>query len=90
MPPKYLKLEYSGIGNICYGHQNSLLDNGNFGPVNKPYWEMKEGRVPFRYPDLMKALKRESVPSRRRHIPTRHKIRIFGSSGGAVQEKVAS
>ena len=62
-----------------------------FGPGNRPYWEMKEGRVPFRYPGLIKALKRESDPtSQRRQILARHKNRIFGSSGGTVQSEVIS
>ena len=67
-----------------------LLDNENVGPGNRPYWEMKEGRAPFRYPDLIKALKRESDPGRRRQILTGYKTRIFGSGGGTVRTKVAS
>ena len=43
-----------------------LSDNDKVGPGNRPYWEMKEGRVSSRYPDLIKALRRESDPSRRR------------------------
>ena len=33
-----------------------MLDNDNFGPGNRPYWEMKEGRVSSRYPDLLRTL----------------------------------
>ena len=45
--------------------QRSVLDNEKFGPGNRPYWEMKEGRSPFWCPDLAGALKRKSDPSRR-------------------------
>ena len=50
-----------------------------------------EGRPdPVRYPDVIKALKSESDPSRRQQILARHKTRIFGSSRGTVQTQVAS
>ena len=32
--------------------RRSVLDNDEFGPGNRLYWEMKEGRVSSRYPDL--------------------------------------
>ena len=67
-----------------------LLDNAKFGPGNRPYWELKECRAPFRYPDLIKAVKRETDPSLRQHILAGHKTRIFGSSRGTVQTKVVS
>ena len=70
--------------------RRSMFGNEKFVPGNRPYWEMKKGRAPFRYPDLIKALKRESDPSRRQQILTRHKTGIFGSSRGTVQTKVAS
>ena len=70
--------------------RNSMLDNDKFGPGNRPIWEMKEGRVSSRYPDLIKALRRESDPSRRRQILAGHKTRIFGSSRGTVPTKVIS
>ena len=57
---------------------------------NRPYWEMKKGRAQPRYPDLIKTLKRESDPSRRWQILTRHRTRIFGSSRGAVPRKAVS
>ena len=66
----------------------SVLDSMKFGPENRPYWEMKEGRSQPWYLDLIKVLKRESDPSRRRHILARHKTRILGSSRGTVQLKV--
>ena len=75
--------------NVAVSHYK-LLHNMNFGPGNRPYWAMKESQAPFRYPDLIKALKRESDPSQRRQILARHKTRIFGSRGGTVQTKVVS
>ena len=57
---------------------------------NRPYWEMKKGRAQPRYPDLIKTLKKESGPSRKPHILTKHKTRIFGPSRGTVQSKIAS
>ena len=70
--------------------RRSVLDNEKFGPGNRPYWETKEGRAPFQYPDRSKALKSESGSSWRRQILTKHKTRIFGSSRGTVHTKVAS
>ena len=67
-----------------------MLDNDKFEPGNRPYWEMKEGRALSRYPDLIKALKRESDPSRRRQILAGHRTRIFGSSRGTVPTKGVS
>ena len=67
-----------------------LLDNDKFGPGNRPYWEMKEGRAQFRYPDLIKALRSESDPGRRRQILAGYKTRIFGSSRGTVRAQGAS
>ena len=67
-----------------------VLDNDKFGPGNRPYWEMKKGRAPFLYPDLIKALRSESDPGRRSQILTGYKTRIFGSGGGTVRTKVAS
>ena len=71
-------------------HATYVLDNNKFGPGNRPYWEMKEGRAQFRYPDLIKALRSESDPGRRRQILTGYKTRIFGSGVGTVQAKGAS
>ena len=30
--------------------RRNVLDNEKFGPGNRPYWEMKEGRAPHWYP----------------------------------------
>ena len=68
----------------------NVLDNDKFGPGNRPYWEMKEGRAQFRYPDLIKALRSESDPGRRRQILAGYKTRIFGSSRGTVRAQGAS
>ena len=70
--------------------RRSVLDDEKIGSGNRPYWEMKEGRGPFWYPALIKALKRESNPSWRRQILTRHKTRTFGSSRGTVHPKIVS
>ena len=84
MYPAFLNLGHS------HGHREVMLDNDKFGPGNRPIWEMKEGRVSSRYPDLIKALRRESDPSRRRQILAGHKTRIFGSSRGTVPTGVIS
>ena len=65
-----------------------VLDNDKFGPGNRSIWDMKEGRVSSRHPDLIKAIRRESDPSRRRQILAGHKTRIFGSSRGTVPMRV--
>ena len=70
--------------------RRSVLDNDKFGPGNRPIWDMKEGRVSSRYPGLIKALQRESDPSRRRQILAGHKTRIFGPSRGTVPTGVIS
>ena len=38
-----------------------MLDSDKFGLGNRPHWEMKEGRAPSRYPDLIKSLKRNQI-----------------------------
>ena len=38
-----------------------VLDTDRFGPGNRPYWEMKEGRVSSRYPDLLRTLSKVST-----------------------------
>ena len=43
-----------------------VLDNDKFGPGNRPYLEMKEGRVPARYPDLLQTLSKVQGSDRRR------------------------
>ena len=43
--------------------QRSVLDNMKYGHRNRPYWEMKEGRVQSRHPDLIGTLKRDPDPS---------------------------
>ena len=40
-----------------------LLDDMKFEPGNRPYWEMKEGRAPSRYPDLLRTLSKVSTGS---------------------------
>ena len=67
-----------------------MLDDNKFGPGNRPYWEVKEGRAQFRYPDLIRALKSEPDPGRRKQILAGYKTRIFDSGGGTVRAKGAS
>ena len=59
-----------------------LLDNDKFGPGNRPYWEMKEGRVSFRYPDLLRTLSKVRDPGQRRLLFESHrrKVRKGGST----------
>ena len=47
--------------------RRSVLDSMKFGPRNRIYWEMKEGRVTSRCSDLLRALSKEHDPNRRRH-----------------------
>ena len=47
---------------------NILLDGKRYGPGNRSYWEMKEGQVRSRYPNIIRALAKESDPSQRRSI----------------------
>ena len=61
--------------------QRSVLDDMKFGPGNRRYWEMEEGRVKSRYPDLIRALSKEQDPSRRRLLFESHRRKIEGMVG---------
>ena len=61
--------------------RRSVLDNMKFGPGNRPYWEMKEGRTKCRYPDLLRALSIEQDPRRRRQLFESHKRKLEGTMG---------
>ena len=52
-----------------------------FGPGNRPYWEMKEGRAKCRYPDLIRALSAEQDPSRKRQLFESHRRKVEGTVG---------
>ena len=91
---KLLEVSQDTLGGLCSMKQKAwiaeVLDNDKFGPGNRPHWEMKEGRAPPRYPDLIKTLKRETDPSQRRQILAGHMTRIFGPSRGTVSTGVIS
>ena len=61
--------------------QRSVLDNMKYGPGNRPYWDMKEGQVRSRYPNLIRALAREQDPSQRRRLWESHK-RVLAEGRG--------
>ena len=48
--------------------RRSVLDGKRYGPGNRPYWEMKEGQERSRYPNLIRALAKESDPTCRRNV----------------------
>ena len=59
----------------------SMLDNEKFGPGNRPYWEMKEGRVSSRYPDLLRTLSKARDPGQRRLLFESHRRKMGGIIG---------
>ena len=71
--------------------QRSVLDGKRYGPGNRPYGEMKEGQERSRYPNLIRALAKESDPRRRRNIWERFWTQTDSqTSGGIVQKGTAS
>ena len=58
---------------------DNLLDDNKFGPGNRPYWEMKEGRVSTWYPGLLRALFKIQDPGKRRLLFESHR-RKMGST----------
>ena len=71
--------------------RRSVLDGKRYGPGNRPYWEMKEGQERSRYPNLIRALSKESDPSQRRSIWERFRKQTDSRvRGGTVQKGVAS
>ena len=70
--------------------RRSVLDNMKYGPGNRPYWEMKEGRVQSRYPDLIRALTKEPDPTRRRQLRESHKSTVgqqIGKPGTRIEAR---
>ena len=55
---------------------SSMLDNDKFGPGNRPYWEMKEGRVSTLYPGLLRALSRIQDPEKHRLLFESHRRKM--------------
>ena len=64
-----------------------VLDDDKFGPGNRPYWEMKEGRVSTRYPGLLRALSKIQDPEKRRLLFESHR-RKMGSTIGNPRETI--
>ena len=53
-----------------------MLDNDEFGPGNRPYWETKEGRVSSWYPDLLRTLSKVRDPGQRRLLFESHRRKV--------------
>ena len=64
-----------------------LLEEMKYGPGDRPYWEMKEGRTQSRYPELIRALTKEKDPHRRRLLFESHRLKI-GSARGASRIRI--
>ena len=56
--------------------RRSVLDNNKFGPGNRPYWEMKEGWVSSRYPDLLRTLSKVRDSSQQRLLFESHRRKV--------------
>ena len=66
--------------------RRSVLDNGKFGPGNRPYWEMKEGRVSTRYPGLLRTLSKVQDPDQRRLLFESHRHKMGGIIGNPARQ----
>ena len=62
--------------------RRSVLEEIKYGPGDRSYWEMKEGRAQSRYSELIRALAKEKDPRRRRLLFESHRLKI-GSARGA-------
>ena len=56
--------------------RRSVLDDNKFGPRNRPYWEMKEGRVSTGYPGLLRVLSEIQDPEKRRLLFESHRLKM--------------
>ena len=63
-----------------------MLDDDKFGPGNRPYWEMKEGRISTRYPGLLRALSRIQDPEKRRLLFESHRRKMGGIIGNPARQ----
>ena len=63
--------------------RRSVLGDMTYGPGNRPYWDMKEGRAQSRYPNLIRALSKEPDTSRRRQLFDSHRLRTGSASGAS-------
>ena len=67
--------------------RRSVLGDMKYGPGDRPYWEMKEGRAQSKYPDLLRALSKEKDPRRRRLLFESHRLKT-GSGRGTSKIRI--
>ena len=67
--------------------RRSVLRDMKYGPGNRPYWEMKEGQVQSRYPNLVRALSTKYNPARRRQLFESHRLKL-GATRGASRMRI--
>ena len=67
--------------------RRSVLEGMKYGPGDRPYWEMKEGRAQSKYPDLLRALSKEKDPRRRRLLFESHRLKT-GSGRGTSKIRI--
>ena len=65
----------------CLLREGTLLDNDKFGPGNRPYWEMKEGQVSSRYPDLLWTLSKVRDHGQQRLLFESHRRKVRKKGG---------
>ena len=81
-PPKHTFPKLSHSAKLSHpappshNHSEPVLDNDKFGPGNRPYWEIKEGRTLTRYPDLLRALSKVQGPGQRRLLFESHRRKM--------------
>ena len=61
--------------------RRSVLGDMKYGPGDRPYWDMKEGRAQSRYPNLIRALAKVTDTSQRRQLFESHRLKIGSTSG---------
>ena len=71
----------------CLRKRAKMLEEMKYGPGDRPYWEMKEGRAQSRYPELIRALTKEKDPRRQRLLFESHRLKI-GSVRGASRIRI--
>ena len=64
------------------------MDNDKFGPGNRSYWEMKEGRVSSRYPDLLRNLSEVRDPGQQRLVFESHRRMVRKEDGMIARRTV--
>ena len=63
-----------------------MLDDDKFGPGNRPYWEIKEGRVSTWYPGLLRALSRIQDPEKRRLLFESHRRKMGSTAANPARQ----